>query len=78
MLALCLLQNHAIGAYGEVQVWFHAFVAQIVNGGEWSGSSLGRFVRQKNCRYDMGRGGPQGRWGTLGNLGIIETVWEKR
>jgi hypothetical protein len=50
MLFLCLLKNHAMNAYGEVQVWFHAFLAQSVDGGEWSGSSLGRFVREKNCR----------------------------
>lgn len=59
MLALCLLKDHAMSAYGEVQVWFHAFVAQTVDGGEWSGLRLGRFVREKNCRWDMRRGGPQ-------------------
>lgn len=50
MLALCLLKNHAMRVYGKVQVWFHAFVTQTVDGGEWSGSRLGRFVREKYCR----------------------------
>jgi hypothetical protein len=40
MLALCLLKNHAMRAYGEVQTWFHAFVKQTVVGGVWSGLRL--------------------------------------
>jgi len=47
MLALCLLENHAMRAYGEVQVWFHAFVAQTVVGGEWSALRLGALCARK-------------------------------
>jgi len=57
---MCLLKNQAVRAYGKVQVWSHAFVAQTVDGAEWSGSRLGRFVREKNWRWDMRRGGLQG------------------
>jgi hypothetical protein len=56
-------------AYGEVQVWFHEFVAQIVGGGEWSGSRLGA-RKLLPLGYEAG-------WvpGTVGNIQKFRNNW---
>ena len=31
-----LMQHHAMKGYSEVEVWFHAFILCVLDGGEWS------------------------------------------
>jgi len=64
MLALCLLKNEAMRSYGKVQVWLHAFVAQTVDGAEWSGSRLWGAL----CAKRIG----DGVWGGVGPPRVIQ------
>jgi len=51
---LYLTKYHAMKTYGEVEMQFHAFLTSELDGGEWSASRPGRFIR--------GGKGPGTRW----------------
>jgi hypothetical protein len=50
--------------YRGVEVSLHVFLILALDGGEWSASRPGRFIPEKNHRYQLGRrlGGPQSRF----------------
>jgi len=45
---------HAMRTYWGVDVELHAFLTSALDGGEWSGSSPGRFTPEKTC-YPLDR-----------------------
>jgi hypothetical protein len=63
-LSLCLIKHHAIKIYVEVEVWLHAFLTSVLDGGDWSASHPGSFIP----RYPLARrlGGPPSWSGCCG------------
>jgi len=44
MKSLYLIKLHTMKTYGGMEVYPHAFLTSVLDGGEWSASHPGRFI----------------------------------
>jgi hypothetical protein len=61
-------------AYGEEDIYIHAFLTSALDGGEWSGSRSNALFPGKDSRHplDTRLFEPQSRTGRYGEVSIIE------